>query len=228
MNYPRVQVAGVIDLTEAEMLLNLGVDDLGFPFGIGVRQVDLTTSELQKIAKALKPPNFGVLITYLTQAALIHGMCQELGLRKVQLHAEMMPAEVKKLKELDPELYVIKSLVVGSLPNEELLRQVNSLSQYVDAFITDTFNPATRQRGATGMTHDWDVSGMLVERSPKPILLAGGLTPANVGEGIRIVRPAGVDAHTGLENSSGRKDETLVREFVKNAKAAFEELKTNP
>jgi len=95
----------------------------------------------------------------------------------------------------------------------------------VDAFITDTFDPATGASGATGKTHDWTVSRRLVERSPKPVILAGGLTPGNVRNAIRKVRPAGVDVHTGVEGSDGRKRRDLVRTFVAEARAGFASLR---
>ena len=57
--------------------------------------------------------------------------------------------------------------------------------------------------------------------SPKPVILAGGLTPENVADAIRTVRPAGVDAHTGLEDETGRKDKEKVAAFINNAMKEF-------
>jgi len=96
------------------------------------------------------------------------------------------------------------------------------LSPLVDAFITDTFDPATGASGATGRTHDWNISRRLVEISRRPVLLAGGLAPDNVAEAIRRVRPAGVDSHTGVEDSAGRKDRDKVSRFVAEARRALE------
>jgi phosphoribosylanthranilate isomerase len=95
----------------------------------------------------------------------------------------------------------------------------------VEAFITDTFNPSTGASGATGLTHDWEVSREIVRVSPRPVILAGGLTPDNVGAAIRAVSPAGVDCHTGVEGADGRKNERLVRRFVEEANRAFSEVR---
>jgi phosphoribosylanthranilate isomerase len=84
----------------------------------------------------------------------------------------------------------------------------------VDAFITDTYDPTTGRSGATGKTHAWGVSRRLVELSPKPVILAGGLTPENVRAAVLAVRPAGVDVHTGVEGPDGRKAPRLVEHFV--------------
>jgi len=106
-----------------------------------------------------------------------------------------------------------------------LQEAVDRFAPLVDAFITDTFDPATGASGATGKTHDWTVSRRLVERSPKPVILAGGLTAGNVRDAIRTVRPAGVDVHTGVEGSDGRKRRDLVHTFVAEARAGFASLR---
>ncbi len=94
-------------------------------------------------------------------------------------------------------------------------------SPFVDAFITDTFDPKTGASGATGKTHDWRVSRRLVELADRPVILAGGLTPENVKRAILEVRPAGVDSHTGVEDTSGRKSREKVRKFLSEAYEGF-------
>jgi phosphoribosylanthranilate isomerase len=105
------------------------------------------------------------------------------------------------------------------------MEMIKSSSDYVDAFITDTFDPETGASGATGRTHDWHISKKLNMLSPKPLILAGGLTPENVYDAIIEVGPAGVDVHTGVENSTGRKDRDLVTQFITNAQKAFDEIR---
>ena len=102
---------------------------------------------------------------------------------------------------------------------------VKELSPLVNAFITDTFDPKTAASGATGKTHDWSVSRRLVELSDRPVILAGGLTPENVKRAIQEVPPAGVDSHTGVEDSTGRKSREKVQKFLSEASEAFELVK---
>jgi len=85
----------------------------------------------------------------------------------------------------------------------------------------DTYDAATGRHGATGKTHDWSVSRRLVELSPKPVVLAGGLNPGNVRAAIAAVQPAGVDVHTGIERPDGRKRRDLTEHFVAEARAGF-------
>jgi phosphoribosylanthranilate isomerase len=220
-----IQIAGVIDAAEAEMLQQSGIRYLGFPLRLPVHREDLTEKEAAAIIKSLAPPVFGVLITYLSQASEIAAFCHALGARIVQLHGDIDRHELRRLKTLDPKLTVIKSLVVGLRDDKALAAMIRELSPFVDAFISDTFDPKTGASGATGKTHDWRVSRRLVEISDRPVLLAGGLTPENVKSAILEVRPAGVDSHTGVEESSGRKSREKVRKLVAEAYEAFALLK---
>ena len=220
-----IQIAGVIDAAEAEMLQQCGVRYLGFPLRLAVHREDLTEDEAAAIIKSLAAPVFAVLITYLDEASKIVAFCHALGARIVQLHGDIDRDELKCLKTLDPNLTVIKSLVIGMRDDKALEAIATELSPFVDAFITDTFDPETGASGATGKTHDWRVSRRLVEVADRPVILAGGLSPGNVKRAILEVRPAGVDSHTGVEDSSGRKSRQKVERFVAEAREAFEILK---
>jgi phosphoribosylanthranilate isomerase len=217
-----IQVAGVVDQAEAELLVNSGVRYLGFPLRLPVHRPDLSEEQAACIIRNLRPPARGVLITYLNQADEIIEFCQSLGTSIVQLHGDIDVSELRIVKERRPGLAIIKSLVVGLHPMKELLEVAERTAPHVDAYITDTFDPKTGASGATGKTHDWSISRQLVERSSRPVILAGGLTPENVRAAILAVRPAGVDAHTGIEDAWGRKSEEKVRQFVGEAKKAFQ------
>jgi phosphoribosylanthranilate isomerase len=106
----------------------------------------------------------------------------------------------------------------------ELENMVYSLSKWIDIFITDTYDPSTGASGATGKTHDWNISRRLIEISPKPVILAGGLNPSNVREAILATNPAGVDVHTGIESANGRKERDLTLKFITESREAFEKL----
>lgn len=219
-----IQVAGIIDSAEAQMLIDAGVTHLGFPLRLTVHKEDISEEEAGKIIRSLKPPCFGVLITYLKRAGDILNFCHQLGARMVQLHGDVSPDELANLRKLDSELYIIKSLIVKDNNLSELEAQLSDHCRHADAFITDTYDPETGACGATGKTHDWDISRRLVSISPKPVILAGGLNPDNVREAIQYVRPARVDVHTGVESSNGRKDPHLLRKFIAEAADAFEKV----
>lgn len=222
LNY--FQIAGIKDAEEAQMLIGEGVKFLGFPLRLAYHQPDTSEEEAREIIAGFPPGAKGVLITYLDKAKEIMEFSRFLGVDIVQLHGDIAMEEAVEIKMQAPHLTLIKSLIVGQEAREDLLRQASILSAWVDAFITDTFDPQTGACGATGKTHDWETSHLLAEILPKPLILAGGLNPKNVREAILRVKPAGVDAHTGVENEDGRKDLQKIRQFLAQAQQGFSDL----
>ncbi|BFR48068.1 phosphoribosylanthranilate isomerase [Nitratidesulfovibrio sp. HK-II] len=223
-----IQVAGVHDLAEALALRAAGVHAMGLPLRLPVNAEDLTETEAARLVAEVErlpaPPLLPVGITYIADGAEAAAFCRALGLRRLQLHGPVTAAELARLRREMPNLFLIKSLVVRTEDNlPELLDTVRELAPLADAFITDTHDPATGADGATGRTHDWTVSAELARRSPRPVILAGGLNPDNVREAILRVRPAGVDAHTGVEGPDGRKCPDRLRRFVAEAGRGFAE-----
>ena len=216
-----IHVAGVIDAGEAEMLIDCGVRFLGFPLVLGYHKEDLSVSEAAAIVARFGDRATFFLITYLATAKEIAALCATLNVGVVQLHADVDVSELVDLRGAKPGLRIVKSLIVRDDNADGLAGLTTELAPYVDAFITDTFDPETGASGATGKTHDWVVSRRLVELSPKPVILAGGLTASNVREAIAFVRPAGVDVHTGVERDDGRKCPDLTTRFVAEARAGF-------
>lgn len=221
-----IQVAGVIDAEEARLLIDCGVTHLGFPLRLDLHAEDLSDAAAAAIIRSLPPHRHGVLITYLTEAGAILRLAAELGVRIVQLHGPITPQQVEALRRRDPDLTILRSLVVGR-PGEreqELLQTLERCIPWVDGFLTDSHDPLTGASGATGRIHDWKLSRSLVERSSRPLILAGGLRPDNVREAILTVRPAGVDVHTGVEGADGRKDRHLAEAFVREAREGFRRI----
>jgi phosphoribosylanthranilate isomerase len=224
MNVPIIQIAGIRGMDEAMMLARAGVTDLGFPLRLDVHEEDMDEAETALVAAALPPGVRPVLITYLKRAEEILALCRRVGVWSVQLHGDAGPQTAAELKKHRPDMRIIKSLVVRQGGLEALEKAVADFTPHADAFLTDTYDPATGARGATGLTHDWDVSRRLVSLSPLPIILAGGLNPGNVRRAAVTVRPAGVDAHTGVEGPDGFKDPELAKRFVHEALAGFREI----
>lgn len=88
---------------------------------------------------------------------------------------------------------------------------------FFDAVLLDSYSEG--KYGGTGTVHNWEVSRQFKERIyPKPLILAGGLTPENVGEAISMVKPYAVDVSTGVEQKPGIKDKAKIFQFIKNAR----------
>ena len=195
---------------------------------LGYHREDLGVEDAASIVASLGAQCRFFLITYLNRAEDVLALCGKLEVDMVQLHGAIDLSELEQLRAHAPQFRIIKSLVVRDDNREALRADVDRFSGTVDAFITDTFDPKTGATGATGKTHDWSVSAELVELSPVPVILAGGLNAENVGDAIAHVRPAGVDVHTGIEGADGRKRRDETERFVAAARDAFAEIGKAP
>lgn len=218
-----IQVAGIKDQKEQEHLYEDGVRWFGYPYFIYPHMPENTLSQLQHLLALLPDDAVGVWIHYLRYARAILPLVDYLKCTAIQCHGAIDAGELALIKKSRPDLVIIKSLVIGLQPLDALLQEVKESGPYVDYFITDTYDALTGCTGATGLTHDWQKSKAIVAVSKVPVILAGGLNDANVYEAILDVKPAGVDAHTGLERMDGYKCREKVRAFIKRSEAAFAE-----
>lgn len=219
---PIIQVAGAHDGDEAALICRAGVNMIGFPQRLDFHRPDCSERAVAEIVSGLPAQVVPVVICYCSTARETDELMRITNTNAVQLHGDIALDEIARLRELRPDAYLIKSLVIGMHRSDaELAQMISAAGDYVDSFITDTFDPATGASGATGKTHDWSISASLVRHSPRPVILAGGLNADNVAQAIRAVRPAGVDVHTGVEGADGRKDPAMLRRFVENAVEAF-------
>ena len=218
---PIIQVAGILDLEEAQMLVDAGFTHLGYPLFLDYHKEDMTLEQVKDVISSIGHACDHVLITYLNSAEKIKDTLDFLGTDWVQLHGLIDSSEIKSLTQIRPKTKIIKSLVVGRESSKEIEDQIASLENYITAFITDTFDPETGASGATGKTHDWKISKQIIESTKTPVIIAGGLNEFNVGAAIKETAPAGVDVHTGIEGPDGKKDPSKARAFVDNSKKLF-------
>jgi len=215
-----IQIAGIHDIEEARLCESLGIRWLGFPLFLDVHTPDCSVEEAQSIIHDLQAETRPVLITYLTDPKKITEVADYLGVQWVQLHALWSLEGLDQLRQIAPTLKIIKSIVIhpGMATQTPYYQQ---FSNRVEAFLTDTFDPGTGASGATGKIHDWAISRDLVEALEPPVILAGGLTPHNVADAIKMVHPYGVDCHTGVEDQNGRKDPKKLEMFIQACEQAF-------
>lgn len=184
-----IQIAGIRDREEAELVIASGAEFVGFPLRLKDGREDLSEASARDIVRAIGQRGRSVVITYLSVADEIVELTDFLGVGWVQLHGPIAQSELERLRRVRPGLEVIKTLVVRGDDPRPLIDEMNRLAAHVEAFITDTYDAATERTGATGKVHDWNVSAQLVRSSPRPVILAGGLRPENVTEAIRVVGP---------------------------------------
>lgn len=214
----RVQIAGVSSLDEAVAAERAGADALGFTVRLPTGVHDgLTEARARSIIRTLPPFVTSVAITYVGTPREAIDLCRYLGVSALQLHGEFSTRGLEMVRAALPHLKIIRAVVVTG---PESLASASMLARHVDALILDTYDPATGRHGATGKTHDWSVSRTIVETVRAPIILAGGLTPENVADAVRMVRPWAVDVHTGVEEADGTRHIAKIRDFIARAKAA--------
>ncbi|GAB7079951.1 phosphoribosylanthranilate isomerase [Megalodesulfovibrio paquesii] len=230
-----IQAAGAFDLDEALRCFAAGVDVVGLPLRLNHHAPDLSEAEaaaLVAAARARNPRLAFAVITYEDDATRAAALCREVGAQYLQLHGALAPMTGLALRELLPDVVLMKSLIVGLRDETALRGELQAHAAWADAFLTDTFDPASGAMGATGLVHDWAISTRLAAASPRPLILAGGLTPENVTAAVTAFRYAGiplagVDAHTGLEDAAGRKDWTRLTTFAARARLAFAGLRAS-
>ena len=214
----RTQIAGISNLTDALAVERAGADSIGFTIGLPTGPHNgLTAEGAAVIIRALPPLIVPLVITYYDTAAAVVPLCNQLGVTTVQLHGGAAPKEIAAMRAALPGLKVILAV---SVTGTDAIVRAQRLAAAADALILDTYDPATGRHGATGKTHDWQLSRRIVAAVPKPVILAGGLNPHNVADAIRTVRPWAVDVHTGVERPDGSTDHDLVRAFVSAARSA--------
>lgn len=213
-----VQIAGALDFEDAINIIQAGADEIGIPVGPDLHTPELTDEKACELIRKIGKRICVVAITYLIKASEVCRLLEKLNVKRVQLHGDIPVSEVEKLTG---QVYIVKSFSIGGVPEERLAEEIIRFEPFVNAFLLDTFDKISGARGATGKTHDWNVSKQLIRKTRRPVILAGGLNADNVSIAIKEVGPAGVDAHTRLENSQGRKDLQKLALFVEHAKNAF-------
>jgi phosphoribosylanthranilate isomerase len=216
---PRVKICGVKRLADASEAVRAGADAIGLLVGQRHPSGDFISPEdALCIVSRLPPFIVGVMVTHVVECDVVAALVHAVGVSVVQIHSEMTAASVAALRRKLPHASLIKALhVTASFDFDSALAYVEN----VDAFVLDTCNPRTGQVGGTGRTHDWTVSRAFVEWSPKPVVLAGGLTPENVSEAIKTVQPYAVDVNSGVKGGDGWKDPARMRRFVRAARLLF-------
>ena len=203
----RVKICGITRPEDALAAAEAGADAIGLVFAESPRRV--TQAEAARVLAVLPPLVRAVALFVNEPAERVLGVCRHLGIGTVQLHGDE-PPEIAR--ELAAELSVIKAFRV---------RDQGDLAGVADypaaAYLLDS--RVAGRRGGTGVAFDWRLAAQVA--TPKPIILAGGLTPENVAEAIGQARPYGVDTSSGVEAAPGTKDAARVRAFVAAAKAAL-------
>jgi phosphoribosylanthranilate isomerase len=221
----RIKICGVRDAATAQAAAAAGADAIGLVF-VRASPRFVTLAQARKIIAAL--PAFvepiGLFVD--TPAAQVLRVARALGLRTVQVHGQETPAYAARLAPLR----VIKGIgFTGDF--DTLIAEVTHWRKEcpnLAAIIWDAPPSAAARKskltGGSGRTLDWKGLAQLAQlngpNTQPRYILAGGLTPTNVAQAVRIVRPFAVDVSSGVESSRGVKDPALIRAFCAQVRRA--------
>ncbi len=227
----RVKICGITRSDDAELAVELGAAALGFNFyPPSPRYIE--PAPAREIIRRL-PPFVTAVGVFADEPDVAHivAVADEAGVRAVQLHGTNLPGD-----DAFGRYPVIWAMGVGSDPERDAPQEVKRAAwgalvetlmqesmlprSHVQTVLLDTADPLLR--GGTGRTFHWKYARRIAER--RRVILAGGLTPENVGEAIKQVHPYAVDVATGVECSPGVKDPAKLRAFFAEVAKADREL----
>jgi len=197
-----VKICGITNLEDALAAVEAGADALGFNFYKPSPRY-ITPQNAREIIEQLPASVLTVGVFVNEESDTVRSIANEAALQALQLHGDESPTYCR---ELAAEYYVIKTFAVSESFDPQTPNEYE-----VDAIMLDTKHNSLR--GGTGRVFDWSVAQRLASTIPK-LFLAGGLSPENIENAIKTVRPFAVDACSALEDRAGKKNEERMRVFV--------------
>ena len=210
----RVKICGITKPEQGQAIANLGATTLGF-ICVSASPRYVTPKQIRTIVEQLTVEVDRVGVFADATAEAICQIVTEANLTAVQLHGSESPEFCTQLRQLLPEVEIIKALRVKTTDS---LNQVFIYTDYVDTLLLDAYHP--QMLGGTGKTLDWFTLKQF--RPNCPWLLAGGLTPDNVLDALRLLQPNGLDLSSGVERSPGDKDLEKVAQLFNKLSQKFQ------
>jgi phosphoribosylanthranilate isomerase len=202
----RVKICGITRLQDLHAACDAGADALGFVF-FEKSPRHLTIAAAAALVREVPPFVQSVGLFVNADPAFIAAVLQAVPLDLLQFHGDETPAECARFGRP-----YIKAVRVKQ--DTDLLKCAADFGA-ARGLLLDAFVPGVP--GGTGERFDW---GLVPANLPKPVILSGGLTPDNVAEAVRTVRPWAVDVSSGVEAAKGIKDAHKIARFIAKAKEA--------
>jgi phosphoribosylanthranilate isomerase len=200
---------------DVQVALENGADAVGFIVQSPISPRNLTLERAERLMKSVPIFTLKVAVTITEDIRDIKKICSKLQPDALQLYGKDLQL-IRRIRRSHPETRLI--LATG-IRDKSSIDSATRSAKESDAVLADTLNK--QGMGGTGQVHDWNLTATVRKRiHPKPLILAGGLTPMNVRQAIRQVEPYGVDVSSGVERAIGVKDHKKIREFIANAKGA--------
>jgi len=212
---PRIKICCISSIEEAMLAIDYGASALGLvgqmPSGPGI----ITDELIYDITRLVPPPVGTFLLTSETAADDIIKHHLKTHTNTIQLVDELKKGTYFEIKKQIPTVKIVQVIHVRT---EASIEEALQLSEFADALLLDSGNPALdiKVLGGTGKVHDWTLSRKIVEQSKVPVFLAGGLHAGNVKEALDIVQPFGLDLCSGVRTHKAL-DPAKLEAFFKAA-----------
>ena len=214
----KVKLCGFTNEADVKAACKLGPDLIGTIVEIPGSPRSLRVKRAKRILDAVEGDIARVAVTKLEEVEKGLRIAEELKPDYLQIYSPFPAAPLRELKaRAGVGLITSVSIPRGVEDISPILKRGLELSKVADYVLVDTKGPSG---GGTGLVHDWEVSAKIRVSIGKPMFLAGGLNPFNVGEAVKTVRPYGVDVASGVESRTGKKAFELMRLFVEAARRA--------
>lgn len=207
----KMKFCGLTQPVDAAYAAELGASYVGVVFAESPRRVGVPQAR-EIFAASWGVRRVGVFGHATASSTEIARAARELRLDVIQLHGSFATEEVARLRDyFDGELWAVLPVDATRVA---FPGGWETIADAADALVFDT--SVSGAAGGTGTVFDWAAARPAIRRAASltAIVLAGGLTPSNVAEGIRLLEPAIVDVSSGVESSPGVKDHELMRAFA--------------
>lgn len=195
----KIKICGITNLDDALAAAEAGADALGFNFyKKSPRYVE--PEKASEIIAQLPPFMMPVGVFVNEHEDRIREIQHKTCIQAIQLHGDESPEFCQRF-----ENRVIKAFQVKDKESLKVMAHYR-----VGAFLLDSYRDDLR--GGTGKVFDWHLA--VVAKTFGKIILAGGLTPENVAEAVKLVQPYAVDVAGGVEKEKGLKDHGKVKQFI--------------
>ncbi len=209
-----MKICGLTNLKDLRLVAEAGADAVGFVVDAPKSPRNLSIMQGKKLMKKVPPLITRVAVTVFESEERLKKIATELDPDILQVHGGAT-LQVLDVKLENGGLPTIRALDVSTVSEKELKMASQFEAVMLDSSSTDGY-------GGTGRIQDWKRAKTLRERlTPTPLILSGGLTPDNVRQAIRTVRPYAVDVASGVERIAGIKDPVKVRRFIAEAKRSI-------
>jgi phosphoribosylanthranilate isomerase len=215
-----IKICGIRDVATARAVAALSPDAIGLNFYNGSPRavpVEIAAEIVSALSANVEP--VGVFVN--ETAARVKEIANNCKLRTLQLHGDEPPELLAELFCANSRYRLIRAFRMGAAglaPLGEYLESCRRLEVPLAACLIDA--AVDGHYGGSGKTVPWNTVAVEYRRNDwPPLILAGGLNPANVVEAIAVVKPWGVDVASGVETSPGQKDVALVRQFILGGRA---------